>query len=102
MNEGAGILSQVVGVLSISKQLDRNKKVLELYLGVYVLRIRSDPQGEDATVHQNRNITQEEAELQKEVMSRGLDTVWRVGKLLLEERLRTVESILPGVRCLMW
>lgn len=74
MHEGAGILSQVVGVLSISKQLDKSQK------------------GEVQTSH---NLSaQEEVELQKEVMSRGLDTVWRVGKLLLEERLRMVVEII--------
>lgn len=35
-------------------------------------------------------------ELQKEVMAQGLDTLWRLGKLLLEERLRRICEVTPS------
>lgn len=77
MSEGAGILSQVVGVLSISKKLETEGAAGE---------------GKAAEV-QARCHGLQQVELQKEVMSKGLDTVWRVGKLLLEERVRKVVEL---------
>jgi len=76
MAEGAGILGQVVGVLSMSKKLENEGNPL-------------------AAAQQNNTKSQDlqQVELQKQVMSKGLDTVWRVGKLLLEERIRKVVEL---------
>lgn len=71
MSEGVGIVTQVLGVLSISRQLEKG-----------------------AAGEGGKSTSLQEAELQKEVMTKGLDTVWRVGKLLLEERLRTVVELI--------
>eukprot|EP00656_Telonema_subtile_P049776 TRINITY_DN6268_c0_g1_i4.p1 TRINITY_DN6268_c0_g1~~TRINITY_DN6268_c0_g1_i4.p1 ORF type:complete len:325 (+),score=100.41 TRINITY_DN6268_c0_g1_i4:484-1458(+) len=73
MSEGVGIVSQVLGVLTATKKLEKG----------------SD--GEGGAV---KSASLQEAELQKEVMNKGLDTVWKIGKLLLEERLRTVVELI--------
>jgi len=77
--EGTGILTQAFGVMRAAQKLQPE----EAEAGAMTSK--------DAVNENLQNLTPEElAKVQQEVMAQGLDTLWRLGKLLLEERLRTV------------
>ena len=78
--EGTGILTQAFGVMRAAQKLQPDQAAEP---GTVASREAMNEQLE-------RMSPEELAKVQQEVMAQGLDTLWRLGKLLLEERLRTV------------
>jgi len=86
--EGTGILGQAFGVMRAAQKLNPQEEETG---GKNTAMSTSTEENREKIQGKLEQLSPEELQkVQQEVMAQGLDTLWRLGKLLLEERLRRI------------